>query len=435
MMLRDQAQAMKARGEKGLVPFLTAGFPDEETFLDLLGAASDAGCPVIEIGIPFSDPIADGPIIQESSKVALENGMSLRRALALAKKASQTSSATLVVMSYFNPILRMGIEAFARAAADAGIGGVIVPDVPLEESTELRRELARCGAAFIDLIAPTSGTRRIQRITAAADGFVYLVSVAGVTGMRSSLSSDLGGFVSRVRAHTDLPLYVGFGVSTPEQAREASRHADGVIVGGFIRPNVVAPGGIGARCLFQNIYLSVEGDTGGWCRCTPVIDGEVLTDEAMEFAIPLGGGVRQVRRFEIPLTRAYDLAAVQQSRAGILGTWFTVELEITDAFGCGRLEFGGLELEYVVLEESLPGQTFTGESMVDPDRTPTQNWFLGGDGPDLYRGAQGTDESASRSLSQFTGQRTEKVFFVDYRHHAPFLCAVISPNAAKTVSL
>jgi tryptophan synthase alpha chain len=231
MMLRDQALAMKARGEKGLVPFLTAGFPDEETFLGLLQAASDAGCPVIEIGIPFSDPIADGPVIQESSKVALEKGMSLRRALALAATASETNSATLVVMSYFNPILQMGVKSFAERAEGAGIRGVIVPDVPLEESTDLRPDLSHRGVALVDLIAPTSSTGRIQKITATADGFVYLVSVAGVTGMRSSLSSDLGSLVTRVRAHTDLPLYVGFGVSTPEQAREVSEQADGVIVG------------------------------------------------------------------------------------------------------------------------------------------------------------------------------------------------------------
>ncbi|MCK4546835.1 MAG: tryptophan synthase subunit alpha [Candidatus Eisenbacteria sp.] len=231
MMLRDLTRSLKTRGEKGLAPFLTAGFPDDETFLRLLGAASSAGCRMIEIGIPFSDPIADGPVIQESSKRALEAGMTLRKALALAEKASKTVPAALVFMSYFNPILRMGLEEFSGCARRCGVSGVIVPDVPVEEAGEIRRALSENGIPLIDLVAPTSSGSRIERIASAADGFLYLVSVTGVTGVRSALSGDLGGFVERVRERTELPLYVGFGVSTPEEARETARHADGVIVG------------------------------------------------------------------------------------------------------------------------------------------------------------------------------------------------------------
>ncbi|MCK5652589.1 MAG: hypothetical protein KAJ42_14470, partial [Gemmatimonadetes bacterium] len=165
-----------------------------------------------------------------------------------------------------------------------------------------------------------------------------------------------------------------------------------VIVPGFMRPNVVAPGGIGARCLFQNVYLGIEGNTGGWCKVTPVIDGEVLTDEAMAFAIPSDGSTREVRRFEIPLTRKYEPDATELSREGIIGTWFTVQIEIVDAFGCGRLEPAGVEVEFQVLEESIPGQVYTGESVNYPSRIPPQAWFLGGIGADLYRGDQGTDD-------------------------------------------
>jgi tryptophan synthase alpha chain len=231
MRLKDRTQSIKARREKALVAFLTAGFPDEGTFLRLIEAASQAGCQVIEVGIPFSDPIADGPIIQQSSKQALENGITLRKALALVEEASKSTSAALVLMSYFNPILRMGLKRFAEIARDSGISGVIVPDVPLEESAEIRSTLRDHRITLVDLVAPTSGADRIQRISEAADGFLYLVSVAGVTGVRSALSNDLPDFVGRVREQTDLPLYVGFGVSTAEHARIAARSADGVIVG------------------------------------------------------------------------------------------------------------------------------------------------------------------------------------------------------------
>jgi len=229
--LRELTDSMRSRGEKALVSFFTAGFPDEETFLKLIGTASESGCRIVEIGIPFSDPIADGPVIQESSRRALENGMSLRRALALAEKAARASQAALVVMSYYNPILQMGLPRFAAVARDSGVSGVIVPDVPLEESWEIRRVLAGSGITFIDLVAPTSSTDRIRRIAEVAEGFLYLVSVTGVTGVRQGLPKDLGGFVARVREETDLPLYVGFGVSNPRLAEEAALHADGVIIG------------------------------------------------------------------------------------------------------------------------------------------------------------------------------------------------------------
>ena len=145
MKLQELTESMRSRGEKGLVPFFTAGYPDEDTFLRLIRAASDAGCKVIEIGVPFSDPIADGPAIQESSSRALENGISLNRTLELAGQASETTSARFVLMGYFNPVLQMGLERFARRAGEAGVSGVIIPDVPLEESTDIRKVLEKAG--------------------------------------------------------------------------------------------------------------------------------------------------------------------------------------------------------------------------------------------------------------------------------------------------
>jgi tryptophan synthase alpha chain len=231
MRLREWTESTRTAGRKALVPFLTAGYPDEGTFLRLLAAATGAGCRVVEVGIPFSDPMADGPVIQASSERALAQGMTLRRALELIERASAAAPAGYVVMSYLNPILQMGVETFADRAARAGVAGVILPDVPLEESGELRPALACAGIALVDLVAPTSGDDRIAAIARQAEGFLYLVSLTGVTGVRAGLAAGLEGFIARVRCASDLPLYVGFGVSTPEQAAQVARTADGVIIG------------------------------------------------------------------------------------------------------------------------------------------------------------------------------------------------------------
>jgi tryptophan synthase alpha chain len=238
MRLTELTRSLRAQGARPLVPFLTAGYPDEPTFVRLLAAASRAGCPIVEIGIPFSDPVADGPLIQASSQQALRGGMTLRRALELAQDASRRDSAVLVLMSYVNPILAFGAERFAAAAEQAGIVGVIVPDVPFEESRQMRAVLAARGIAWIDMVAPTSGEERVARIAATAEGFLYLVSLTGVTGVRATLAAGVPEFVARVRARTELPLYLGFGISDREQAAAAARIADGVIVGSALIPQI-----------------------------------------------------------------------------------------------------------------------------------------------------------------------------------------------------
>ncbi len=229
MTLGEHTQALKASGRKALVPFFTAGYPDDATFVDVVKAAADAGADVIEIGIPFSDPIADGPVIQASSTAALARGMTLARAIGLAKELSQDVSTPLVIMSYINPILTYGLERFVNAAKGAGILGTILPDVSFEESHALRN--AFHDVEYIDLLAPTSSDERIEMIAANTRGFLYLVSLTGVTGARGSLPGSLPAFVARVRPHTDTPLYVGFGVSTPEHAATVVETADGVIIG------------------------------------------------------------------------------------------------------------------------------------------------------------------------------------------------------------
>jgi len=227
--LSQTTGALRTHGRKALVAFLTAGYPDEATFAATVRAAVAAGADVIEVGIPFSDPIADGPVIQASSAAALARGMTLRRALSLC--AELGADVPLVVMTYVNPVLAMGVEAFADAAARAGVSGVILPDVSFEESPAFRAPLRAAGLACINLIAPTSSDERVRDIASVAEGFVYLVSLTGVTGARDAAAADLAALAGRVRAASAAPVYVGFGIKTPEQARGAARHADGVIIG------------------------------------------------------------------------------------------------------------------------------------------------------------------------------------------------------------
>lgn len=232
--LEKVLRSIRESGEKALVPFFTAGYPDEETFVRLLKEAAGCGCRLVEVGIPFSDPMADGPEIQESSRVVLANGMTLKKALALTAKASEDTKTGFIIMSYVNPLMKMGFDHFSRTASASGVTGLIVPDLPLEESAEVRGPVGENGLTLVDFVAPTSGAVRIGRIAAVAEGFLYLISLTGVTGARTELSAHLGDLVASVRKETDLPLLVGFGVSTPEQAAGVTRHADGVIIGSAI---------------------------------------------------------------------------------------------------------------------------------------------------------------------------------------------------------
>lgn len=225
-----------------LMPYFTLGYPDEATSLAIVCAIAAAGADLIELGVPFSDPLADGPTIQRSTQVALEKGMTLGRCLVCTRRLREKGvSQPLLLMGYINPILAYGISRFAADAGEAGASGLIVPDLPPEEAGELAAACKRHGLALVHLLAPTSTPERIAAVATATTGFLYLVSVAGVTGARTALPQDLGGFIERVkqsaphRADAALrPLAVGFGVSTPEQARAVGRMADGVIVGSAV---------------------------------------------------------------------------------------------------------------------------------------------------------------------------------------------------------
>ncbi len=214
------------------IPFISAGDPDFETSVNiarLLARHADA----IEIGIPYSDPLADGPVIQEASLRALRGGMTMTRAFDLMRAVRARSDVPLIAFTYANPVIQAGPAAFARTCRESGVNGIIVPDLPVEESGELRAAADREGVALIPLLALTSGDR-IRRIAAGARGFVYCVSSLGVTGERNSFSDQLRSFVESVRRHAAVPVAVGFGVSRPDHVRELSAFADGVVVGSAI---------------------------------------------------------------------------------------------------------------------------------------------------------------------------------------------------------
>lgn len=229
----DQTFArLKAQRRAALMPYLPLGFPTVETSQQLIRAVAAAGADVIELGIPFSDPLADGPVIQRATHIALQNGMTLTKCFEMAREARDTGvTIPLVLMGYYNPLLRFGLEECTRAARDAGVDGFIVPDLPPEEASLLD---AVCRAAELDLIflaAPTSTVERLRKITGATRGFTYLVSVTGVTGARDRLAEGLVEFVARVRQVTTKPVCVGFGIAHAATARTVASFADGVIVG------------------------------------------------------------------------------------------------------------------------------------------------------------------------------------------------------------
>ena len=223
--------ALRVAGKRALVPYITAGYPDDDRTVELIQALEHAGADVIELGLPFSDPMADGPVIQESSQRALERGMNFDRLLDVAHRAG--ARIPLVLFSYLNPVLAAGPDALARAA-DAGFGGLLVTDLPVGADPELEARLGSGPLAFIRLVAPTTPAGRMREIAAHGGGFVYLISRLGVTGVRDALPPELPATVKRLRESTTLPVCVGFGVSTPEHAAAVARIADGVVVGSAI---------------------------------------------------------------------------------------------------------------------------------------------------------------------------------------------------------
>ena len=223
---------LKAAGRGGLVAFVTAGDPDADTGLAILSRLPAAGADLIELGMPFSDPMADGPSIQASSRRALKAGNTLGQTLDMVRRFREGDAETpIVLMGYFNPIYAYGAAAFAGDARQAGVDGLIVVDLPPEEDAEVRQPAVDAGLNLIYLTAPTTDDARLPRVLENASGFVYYVSITGITGTKSAALADVGASVARLRRHTDLPIAVGFGIRTPEQAAEIAAIADAVVVG------------------------------------------------------------------------------------------------------------------------------------------------------------------------------------------------------------
>ena len=221
--------AAKADGRAALMPYLMGGFPDAETSAAVLAAYAEGGADVIELGVPFSDPLADGPVIHSAATAALRSGATLDSVLALAEGADR--SVPIVLMVYANMVLARGAEAFASELEARGVAGAIVPDLPPEEAGGVRSALASAGLAFVPLIAPTTPAERRDEICRAAEGFVYLVSDTRTTGEREAMPAHLAQLIADVKGRADVPVAVGFGIGTPEQAAEVGTAADGVIVG------------------------------------------------------------------------------------------------------------------------------------------------------------------------------------------------------------
>jgi tryptophan synthase alpha chain len=218
-------------GHKALITYLTVGYPTAETTLEMIPTIASSGGDLVELGIPFSDPLADGTTIQRASYQALQQGITPEVCLEVASKLRAKVDIPLVFMTYFNPVLNYGLDAFCRDCARAGVSGLIIPDLPPEEGAELEAISLKHGLDLIYLLAPTSTDERIAMVAARSRGFIYLVSMTGVTGSRDKLPEELESFVSRVRQRTQQPLCVGFGISNAAQALRVAKIADGVIVG------------------------------------------------------------------------------------------------------------------------------------------------------------------------------------------------------------
>lgn len=264
---------LKAAGRGGFVPFITAGDPDGDTSLALLKGLTGAGADLIELGMPFSDPMADGPIIQAASQRALKAGARMRRTLAMVEAFRADDGETpLILMGYYNPIFSYGVGAFLADARAAGVDGLIVVDLPPEEDEELRPAAREAGLDFVRLATPTTDDKRIATVLDGASGFIYYVSITGITGTRSAAIAAVTEAVERLRRHTDLPIAVGFGIKTPEQAAAVADAADAAVVG---------------SALVEKILAGL--DDSGAARAG-------LVEAVLEFASSLAEGVHGARR-------------------------------------------------------------------------------------------------------------------------------------------
>ena len=252
--LQQRFEELRATGRKLLVPYVMGGIPDRVGFAPVLDAVAERA-DAVEVGLPFSDPLMDGPVIAAAGERAIAGGVGPLDAIDLVEE----KSAPLIAMTYYNPIHAIGEDDFCKRLEAAGFGGVIVPDLPVEESKTLREQAADHGLAWIPLVAPTSSPKRIELIAATCTGFIYAVSTLGVTGVRKSLSERAAAVVERCRAATDLPVLVGIGVSTAEHAVEACRSADGVVIGSAVVSRVMDEGVAATADFLVGVRAALDG--------------------------------------------------------------------------------------------------------------------------------------------------------------------------------
>ena len=254
-------------GKKGFIPFITAGDPDLNTTLDLILELDNAGATVIELGIPFSDPMADGPVIQRASERALTHNFGVKEVLELVRQARLRTSVPIILFTYFNPLLQFGLDRLPSMAREVGVDGVLVTDLTPEEGETFAEDLRAQDLDMILLVAPTSTDERLRLVSQRASGFIYAISRAGVTGTRSSVSEEAEKLVRRVHCFSSLPVAVGFGISTPEQVKDVLRYADAVVVGSAIVAEIERVSGEGNVAkqvgAFARSLLSEGGNNDG----------------------------------------------------------------------------------------------------------------------------------------------------------------------------
>lgn len=223
-----------AKKGKAFIPYVMAGDPDIKRTRELIRILEDCGADIIELGVPFSDPLADGPTIQKAAQRALDEGVTLKKVIEFVAESRRTTQIPIILMTYYNPVFKYGEERFVLDASAAGVDGLIVPDLPPDEAGNLIRYAKKSGLDTIFLLAPTSTDDRILKVAKASTGFIYYVPITGITGSKLALESSIEGHIARIRSVTAKPVAVGFGISTPEEAADISRFADGVIVGSAI---------------------------------------------------------------------------------------------------------------------------------------------------------------------------------------------------------
>ncbi len=237
--IEKKFKELKERKEKALILYFTAGFPSFEDSIEIIKKSSEKGADIIEIGIPFSDPIADGPVIQYTSAKALENGINTDKSFEIAKILKSEINVPYLFMTYFNPVYKYGIERFADNCFECGVSGLIIPDLPYEESFELRNVLKERNMNLIYFLTPFTSEKRVKKIIKKASGFIYFISVAGVTGIREDLSDETIEKLKRTKEMTEIPIAIGFGISKREQVRQIKEYVDGIIIGSFFLKKII----------------------------------------------------------------------------------------------------------------------------------------------------------------------------------------------------